>query len=292
MYQRLLVPLDGSPLAEQVLPYVYVLGNSLKCPIALVRAFDLPYMLESADGATIDRVSTGLRQQAQEYLNRLSTSLRDAGETVSVAEYEGDPATVIVNEAEKVPDTLIAISTHGRSGVTRWVLGSVAEKVLNATTNPLLMIRGKPVEGSSPPDLPAPSQEWAALVDVKTIVVPLDGSPVSEQVLPHAVALAKSLDASVVPVGVSTSANDDAQVSEYLNNAVQQLGQEGVISEGGQLLHGDPAGAILDMTQRTTGCLVAMTTRGRSGVQRWVMGSVTDRVVRHSGTPVLVVRAT
>lgn len=292
MYERLLVPLDGSPLAEQVLPYAYVLGNSLKCPIALVRAFDLPYMLESADGATIDRVSAGLRQQAQEYVNRLSTSLRDAGNTVSAAEYEGDAATVIVNEAEKVPNTLIAISTHGRSGVTRWVLGSVAEKVLNATTNPLLMIRGKPIEGSSSPDLPAPSQEWAALVDVKTIIVPLDGSPVSEQVIPHAVALAKSLDAPVVPAGVSTSASDDAQVREYLNNAVQQFRQEGVTSEEGQLLHGDPAGAILDMTQRTTGCLVAMTTRGRSGIQRWVMGSVTDRVVRHSGTPVLVVRAT
>ena len=72
----------------------------------------------------------------------------------------------------------------------------------------------------------------------------------------------------------------------------QQYRQEGGISEEGQLLHGDSAEALLDMTQRKTGCLVAMTTRGRSGLQRWVMGSVTDRVVRHSDSPVLVVRAT
>ena len=110
MYQRLLVPLDGSRLAEQVLPYVHVLGNHLKCPISIVRAFGLPYMLESADGATIDRVSTDLRHQAQEYLNRVSMALRDGGGTVSATEYEGDPAPVIINEAEKVPDTLITIS--------------------------------------------------------------------------------------------------------------------------------------------------------------------------------------
>ena len=75
MYQRLLVPLDGSRLAEQVIPYVHVLGNHLKCPIAIVRAFALPYMLESADEATIDRVSTDLRHQAREYLNQVSTCL-------------------------------------------------------------------------------------------------------------------------------------------------------------------------------------------------------------------------
>ena len=292
MYQRLLVPLDGSRLAEQVLPYVHVLGNHLKCPISIVRAFGLPYMLESADGATIDRVSTDLRHQAREYLNRVSMALRDGGGTVSATEYEGDPAPVIINEAEKVPDTLITISTHGRSGVTRWVLGSVAEKVLNATTNPLLMIRGKPTEDSSSSDIPGTSEDWVRPVDVNSIVVPLDGSSMAEQVIPHAVALAKSLEVSVVPTGVATSASEDTRVSEYLNNAAQQFRQEGVTTEGGQLLHGDPADALLDMTQRTTGCLVAMTTRGRSGVQRWVMGSVTDRVVRYSDSPVLVVRAT
>ena len=114
----------------------------------------------------------------------------------------------------------------------------------------------------------------------------------AEQVIPHAVALAKSLEVSVVPTGVAPSASEDTRVSEYLNNAAQQFRQEGVTSVEGRLLHGDPAEALLDMTQRTTGCLVVMTTRGRSGLQRWVMGSVTDRVVRHSDSPVLVVRAT
>ena len=292
MYQRILVPLDGSPLGEQVLPYVHVMAKGLQCPVALMRAFSVPEdMADPAHGLYIDQVASGIRQQSHEYLSRIGVSLREAGTTVSSTEHEGNAASIIVNEAEKVADTLIAMSTHGRSGVTRWVLGSVTDKVLRATTNPLLIIRARPMEGFSPGALATRSERWATLVNIKSIAIPLDGSPLAEQVLPHAAAMAKSLEVPVTPVGVAPSNGESAQVREYLGTASEKLRQEGVSSDRCEVLQGDPAGAILDMTQRTPDCLVAMTSHGRSGVERWVMGSVTDRVVRYSGTPVLVVRA-
>ncbi len=135
------------------------------------------------------------------------------------------------------------------------------------------------------------SERWATAVEIKTVTVPLDGSDVSEQVLPHAVSVAKSLEVPVTLVGVAGPAQQEAEVAGYLTTATGTLTQQGVSSNEAQVLRGDPADAILDMLQQSPDCLVAMTTRGRSGVKRWAMGSVTDRVVRYSGAPVLVVRA-
>ena len=261
-------------------------------PHNATRAFNVPPdMAEPAHGLYLDQIATGFRQEAQSYLSRVSVALREAGATVTTIEHEGNAASIVVNEAEKVPNTLVAMSTHGRSGVSRWVLGSVTDKVLRATTNPLLIIRARPIEGFSPGALATRSERWSAWVNIKSIVTPMDGSPLAEQVVPHAVAMARSLDVPVTPVGVSQLAGEDGWTTEYLSKASERLSQEGISVGAGQMLHGDPAAAILDMTQRTPDCLVAMTTRGRSGMERWVMGSVTDRVVRYSGTPVLVVRA-
>ena len=292
MYQRILVPLDGSPLAEQVLPYVSALGKAFGASVTLFRVFDTvpESMSDPEHGVYIDRLATAFRNSAQEYLGRIKSAMPDLGDSVSTSAHEGDAASLVVNEAANDPNTLIAMSTHGRSGITRWVMGSVTDKVLRATTNPLLIIRARPMEGFTPGAVATRSERWSTLVNIKSISVPLDGSPIAEQVLPHVVAIAKSMDVPVTPVGVASSNSESAQVSEYLGTASEKLRQQGVSSDRTEVLQGDPAGAILDMTQRTPDCLVAMTTHGRSGVERWVMGSVTDRVVRYSGTPVLVVR--
>jgi len=292
MYDRVIVPLDGSPLAEQVLPYVYVMARGLQCPITLVRAYDLPANMDGVDGSTLDRISDNLRHDAHSYLARVNSLLAGIGSTVSVAERQGDAASIIVDEAEKGPNTLVMISSHGRSGVTRWVMGSVAEKVLQATNNPLLIARGQPTEGSSLIEGERKPEDWGSLVTIKKIIVPLDGSPVSEQVIPHAMAFAGSLGVSLIPVRVSNSPSDDSENTEYLNNITKRFRDENLNSDVGEVLHGNPATAIIEMTERIPDSLVAMTTRGRSGIQRWVMGSVTERVVRHSSTPALVIRAT
>ena len=292
MYDRMIVPLDGSQLAEQVLPYVHVVSEGLKCPITLVRVVDVPAMIEGVSGATIDRVASELRADADRYLERVKGTFVDVGANVSVVGKQGDAASVIIEESEKEASTIVMISSHGRSGVTRWAMGRVAEKVLQATNNPLLIIRDQAAEESSFIEGNRNLRDWNALLTIKNIIVTLDGSSISEQVIPHAMAFAKSLAVPLTPVRVSNSPDDDSENNEYLNNLVKRFRDENLQCDGGEVLHGNPATAIIEVTERIPSSLVAMTTRGRSGIQRWVMGSVTDRVVRHSGSPALVIRGT
>ena len=292
MYDRMIVPLDGSQLAEQVLPYVHVVGKRLRCPITLVRVYDVPATLEGVSGSTIDRVADELRADAGRYLERVKNSLVDVGTEVSVVGKQGEAASVIIEEAEKGSSTIVMISSHGRSGVTRWAMGSVAEKVLQATNIPLLIIRDQTGEGISLTEGDKNPEDWRTLLNVANIIIPLDGSPLSEQVIPHATVLANSLGVPVTPIRVSNSPNDDSENIEYLKNVAKGIRDAGLQSNDGDVLHGNPATAIIQMTETIPNSLVAMTTRGRSGIQRWVMGSVTDRVVRHSSSPALVIRGT
>jgi nucleotide-binding universal stress UspA family protein len=301
MYDKILVPLDGSALAEQVLPYMKPLAKALVASIELLRIIP-PAGLELADPS-----STNPQDQALDYLRSISASLNDLGVSISSIVRQGSPASWIISEAEQEPGTLIAMSTHGRSGVARWLLGSVTDKVLLATTTPLLIVR--------PSEPPNPVSE----VQLKTVIVPLDGSVLAEQVLLHVATLAKALDLAVKLVQVHPSVEEysryferqqigsaatvysgpyevfsreaDAQAMEYLHEVKMQLHHEGVWLVEESLLRGHPAATIVDLARETPGSLVAMTTHGRSGMGRWLLGSVAERVIRHSGVPVLVVRS-
>ena len=306
MYTRILVPLDGSKLAEQVLPYVRLLAGAYKIPIGLLNVFEPvpPGFADPGHGLFESQITGSFHDQAIDYLGGVVTTLKDTGVTISCAAHEGNPADQIINEAQKTPNTLIAMVTHGRSGVGRWVLGSVTDKVLHATSDPLLITRAREEDTAS------------SVVSLKNIVVPLDGSPLAEQVLPHVEPLAKALGLNVVLVRVSPSSQEyyrymdqqmvvtvntsrieeyakeaDNEATGYLLQVKERLTQGGVSSVDQRLVHGNPANAILDTLEDIPDSLVALTTHGRSGVGRWVLGSITDRLVRHSGHPVLVVRS-
>ena len=312
MYRRILVPLDGSKLAERVLPYARLLAKAQHVPIELLRVFDrLPGVLtNSSGGQGADCSSTAFRNEANEYkyIEQIASSLRGVGVEVTVACREGDPASLIIKEAEQHSNTLIAMSTHGRSGVGRWVFGSVTDKVLHSNMGYMLIVR-------------ATSKERRSHSDVKlgAIIVPLDGSDLAEQSLPVASALSQSLGIRVslvtatstieedmntisfqemgvdagerIPSSEDIAKEMDGDARAYLNKRRETLIQQGVTSIETQLLQGSAAGAIVDLVQETSDNLVVMTTHGRSGMGRWVLGSVTDRVVRESGGPVLVIRS-
>ena len=292
MYERILVPLDGSPLAEQVLAYVSVLGKAFGSSVTLFRTFDpVPEEMSDPDhGVYIDRLAEAFRNTTLEYLGRVKSSMTELGDAVSTSAHEGDAASLIVNEAAKDPNTLIVMSTHGRSGITRWVLGSVTDKVLRAAANSLMIIRARPQEGFTAGLVATRSERWSTSVQIDTLVVPVDGSPMAEEVLPHVTAISKAVGAKVSLVRVAPSPDGQAEAREYLSQLGERLRQEGVTSVEEHVLNGEPAGALLDMLESSPHAMVTMTTRGRSGLERWVLGSVTDRIVRHSGTPVLVVR--
>lgn len=296
MYTRILVPMDSSEVAEQILPYASLLAKGLEVPVELFRAIE-PVSHELTDprhGLSLDQIVTSIRVWGLEYLNKIATPLLEDGISVSCEVQQGEPASQILAEAHRDQDALIAMSTHGRSGIARWMLGSVTDKVLRATANPLLLVR---------------SQENEADIQYRkltTMIVPLDGSPEAEQVMPHVVTLARNLQAKVelvrvIPTGqmfyehVNFRYEDaytflDQEAMEYLRKIGQGLRDQGIASVDERLLHGHLAGSIVDMAKEVEGSLVAMTTHGRSGVGRWILGSVTDQVVHHSGSPVLIIR--
>lgn len=298
MYNRILVPLDGSLLAEGVLPYVHILGGQLQSRVQLLRVADpaLSYVNYSGDFDTY-YVPVDHEEEAQIYLETTAEPLRKDGMAVSTAVHHGiSPAECILGEAARDPSTLIAMSTHGRSGLSRWLIGSVTDKVLQAARNPLFIVRAR-VEGT-----------FGAETGFNQVIVPLDGSLMAEKVLPHVVELSKSLGVAAILVRAipteesysrylqysvgafeNFSLAPETRAEDYLKGVADKLVQHGVSCVEQSLLYGDPAKVILGFASRTSSSLVALTTHGRAGVSRWVLGSVTDRVVRHSEFPVLVI---
>ena len=301
MITKILVPLDGSKVAEQALPYARFLASKLKLPVELLGVVDLAAMaitVHSSNARYLDRLVEESRRASAVYLERISRTFPGTTATFSVD--TGKPEEVITEKPRHETGTLVAMATHGRSGMSRWLLGSVTEKVLRATANPLLLVRageGGKAEGQA---------------KFESIVMPLDGSPLGETVLPEAMDLAQKLNLELIllhaylpPVAAYYEAADyynpaykdlasqlKAEARNYLEGKVQELKEKGVEKISSVWLEGSPAEEIIALARREPNSLVAMCTHGRSGVKRWVLGSVTEKVVRHSGDPVLVVRAT
>ena len=307
MYTQILTPLDGSATSEQVLPYVGSLANSLSLPITLLLSVEPEHpSVGQILNPTLHLYETNFHRasHAQAYLERRAAQLREAGLSVITKVPVKEPSAAIVEEAGNDPGALIAMASHGRSGLARWWMGSVADKVLHTADNPLLIIRSQPEV----------TADHSAL---ERLIVPVDGSELAEQVLPHVAYLASamklpvelvrvtlseteyyqamSMDVRVLPPTLpsfqSISETLDGEAVTYLGSVKARLLREGVPSVEERVLQGLPADSIVDLASAGGTSLVAMTTHGRSGVGRMVLGSVAERVVRQSGGPVLLVRA-
>jgi len=292
MYSKILVPLDGSAHSEGILPYVRSFARALTLPVEL---------LHVNDPTRLAPFSPPL--QGGEYLQRVAASFTNAKEVKCTVEL-GDPAARIVDLAAAQASALIAMTTHGYSGAQRWLLGSVADKVLHGATNPLLLVR--PAQG-----------DGGGEARLKTVLVPLDGSGLAEKVLPTVASLASRFAWEVVLAQVFVQfqfaqpdaflpslgsnfpqqreiwAQARAEADRYLAAKVEGLQAQGLPNVSSLLIDGGAGGAaaeIIDLARKTADNLVAMTTHGRSGMSRWILGSVTERVVRYSNDPVLVLR--
>ena len=173
MFSKIVLPLDGSPVAEIALPYGRALAQGLNLPVTLLSAIDLEEIarhIAIERGLFLDTLDDFETHRRHEYLT--STAKSFAGVAVECQVKKGVAAGSIVEYAAADKNILIVMATHGRSGLQRWLLGSVAEKVLRATANPLLLVRA--AEGGAA----------NRVQKVDCIIVPLDGSSVAEQVLP------------------------------------------------------------------------------------------------------------
>ncbi|HEY7319089.1 MAG TPA: universal stress protein [Candidatus Binatia bacterium] len=297
MYTRILIPLDGSKVAEQVLPYARFLAKALAIPVGLLGVVDPDALVALADPARGRHVDTLVAEAMNRTTLYLETTARSfSGAQVKCSVEKGSTAEIVIEKATGDKGTLIVMATHGRSGMQRWLLGSVADKVLHGATNHLFLVRASD-QGKTDGEAP-----------LKTVIVPLDGSTLAEQVLPNVLDLTKKMQLNVVLMRAyalppSVSAEDygfysaelldhlEAEARDYLQEKVNETKQKGAESVVSVVNPGYGAEEIITLGRNTPDNFIAMSTHGRSGIQRWVLGSVTDRVVRHSGDPVLIVRS-
>ena len=288
MYNKILVPLDGSKLAEAVLPYAVFIAERLRLPLDLIHVNDA------------ETTSPSLHPtRAGDYLSETAASLA-SGLTVSCTVKTGAAAEVILDTAAADGGILIAMATHGETGGKRWLLGKVAQKVLQAAKNPLLLIR------------PQDEESISRRARIESIVVALDGSHLAEQIIPQVVYLARGLGLQVVllrtyslptagyflaahvppPDMADLREKTKKEIEDYLRGKEKDLSTQGVQKVSRVVAEGGGPEEIIESAKKSPGSIVAMSTHGRSGIGRWVLGSVTDRVVSYCGEPVLVIRST
>jgi nucleotide-binding universal stress UspA family protein len=288
VYSKILVPLDGSKFSEQILPYAGFFADAFKIPVALLHVTHPDARPPFWPSLSEDR-----------YLSEIAVKCFPLAARVTTAEKIGMPEDVIVDNAKGDPSCLIAMATHGMSGMRRWLIGSVASKVVQTAANPLLLVRPRDIVNASMP------------VKLDTAIVPLDGSGLAEKTLPHVRALARAaniqahlLRVYAVPtnppvigdgVFVHPSAAYREQLEKeartYVDGKAAGLRAEGFERVVATVTGGDAAGEIIDLARQTPNNLIVMSTHGRSGLSRWVLGSVAEKVVQHSEDPVLLVRA-
>lgn len=273
MIERILVPLDGSATAEAVLPQVGRLLRRHDSEVILVR---------SANSMPVDAYPTVFEAAlaaAREYVMGIQDRLIADGVRVKAVARLGSAAETILEVAREEKATLIAMATHGHSGVTRLVFGSVAEQVLRKSPLPVLVVR--PFEASH------------AKEPIQNILVPLDGSKASARAVPRAMEMAALFGARVVLLHVLDPKGnwpDRDTAGRQLGEIADKLRAAG-ISTLTIVDEGNPAVIIGDVTRHHEIDLVTMATHGRTGLSRLVVGSVTESVVRASSVPVLVVRS-
>lgn len=300
MYRSILVPLDGSKFAEHALPYALALAGQSGGRLRLVQVHEPPVPIEfAAEVPSAFYEDETTRALEWESLQEVATSLaRDWDVTVTPRMREGEPVTALAREVAESGASLVVMSTHGRGPLARAWLGSVADGLLRTVRVPLLLVR--PRNGAA---LRAPHAGF------RHILVPLDGSSLSERVLEHAAPLAEASRARLtllrtVPASVpvpapyayvgGAAAESDAVVGQLREEALRSLDRVaarlGIPAERVVTAAASPAEGILDHAKQTGADLIAMSTHGYGGFARILHGSVADKVIRGAGTPVLVVR--
>jgi nucleotide-binding universal stress UspA family protein len=233
-----------------------------------------------------------VRRQAEAYLHTIRNCHECARLTVSIKVLDGDVASVIVDTAEDYDIDLIVMATHGRSGLSRWMLGSVTERVLHSAPCPVLTVRS---------DAP-----------IRHMLITLDGSPLAEKVLKPALAAAEKFKCQVTLLHVEQPIDYSPEFATQLEQAEPGLGEQYLQDLSNQpniylerLIHqyrsrglplkgaicsGPVVQAILEYAEYHDVDLIAMCTHGRTGLQRWIYGSVTEKTLRTSQRAMLIVR--
>jgi nucleotide-binding universal stress UspA family protein len=291
MFEKILLPLDGSILAESAIPYVRDLADQLKAEVYLIHICPTEHRTYlHMHQIYINQLADNLRKEML-----LSPKLKIHTEIIL-----GEPVKEIFEYIKKHKIDIVALTSHGASGFRSLTIGSVADKVVRGSGIPTLLIRVK--EGTA-----LPAKKYI----IKKILAPLDSSEASKISIPYIIELAVKIKASVSlfsltqtvysqnfdSMGAGPGVNWDAvdastlkYMDSYLQHIEDDIKKEGITVDHTTYLGTDAAYEILEMEKKTQADLIVMATRGRSQITRWAFGSVTEKVLREGTLPLLLVK--
>ena len=265
MFDEILACLDGSQLAQQILPLAHGITAAASATLTLLRVV--------ADADELAAEESDLRQCARRYRAEMRFLL------------SADPAAAIVGELEARPNAIAAMTTHGRTAWTEAILGSVALRVIQGSSRPVILTRAVSGDGEAPKK-------------IKTLVVALDGSEFSERMIPFAAETAKALATRLVLVqalppqpsipALAGDSKSDTLESSYLHGIAGKIKREHGIDCEWEVLHGDPADALGRYIKGMAETMLAMTSHARGGLQRALLGGVAAACLRRAGVPILM----
>jgi len=298
MYKVIMAPTEGSDSEKGAITVAVKLAHRFEADLRLVRVKSEPLVVETIAQLPVVQTEQLVREERLAHLRRLEalgSECRALGEIrVMTALEDGPVAPTLRDYALKFNVDLIVMSSHARGGVKRITLGSVTDYLIRRTNIPVLVVR------------PPVSFIGAGLQQepVSRIVVPLDGSPLAEEILPGVAALALRLGSTVsllhvlAPISYSQKEimqpglpwwdADIAAADAYLARAAKYLTNEGLAVSKDVVLSDNIATAILDYSARMQADIIALATNGIGGMSRFVFGTVADEVTRKSTTSLLV----
>lgn len=290
MFKHILVPLDGSTLAERALAPAASIAEAMSAKLSLLRVVP-QFAILAADPMLYEEMNRLGEEESYAYLRSQADALK-LPVPVEVACETGQPADMVIRYAESHGVDLIVMSSHGRSGLNRWVYGSVAERVLQQAPCATSIINSR------------------AMVDgqrCKSILVPLDGSELAEQALGPGRVLAAAMGADLHLLRITTSAHQMLETSSmkdvfdgiedkemqdaeaYLRAIYADSADEHVFIEV-EAAQGSVAERIIEYAERNAIDMIVMSSHGRTGLRRWVYGSVAEKVLRSACCATMIIR--
>lgn len=297
MINHILVPLDGSALAECVLPHVMAIAPVTNARVTLIHVLEQPDSRHGND--LIDPVGWHMhKQESQVYLEQTVERMQKSGLDVEHVILEGKAAESIIEYARANEVDMIALSTHGRTGLSGWNVSSVVQKVMLRSYRSILLVR-------------AYATDTATQVHYKRLFIGSDCSPRAEFILPFAISLAQFYDAQVIlgtviqkshiierlPLSekdvklVNQLTEKNKKIAAHCHKQIAtQMSLKGLQIET-RLVEADRViGAVHDMVDESRADLVMVVAHGDSGERRWPFGSITTSLIAHGNTPLMIMQ--
>ncbi len=278
MYDNILLPFDGSEGAIEVLHHASEIAHWADATIHVLYVADTTRdSVTVVEGNTVDV----LEREGKETVEEAAKTLETLGNAYKTDVVQGNPAPTIVEYAERYDQDLVVMPTHAREGVSRYLIGSVSEKVVRLSSVPVLTARMHPDEQLTFP--------------YENILVPTDGSTAATHAADHLIELAAALDATVHVLSVvddtalDLGAGGDEGVATDAVEAVASEAEERGVATVRHVEHGSPVEAVLDSIESNDVHAVGMGTTGKRGTDRILLGSVAEKTVRSAPVPVVTV---